>query len=289
MALRLTFGLVGKTVEAMANWQPIPPRREKIFSVPGVVAGIVGLLLLIHGLRTVLTLEANAAILRLFAFVPGRFTFSINPDAVAAAFNQLAESDDGVKIELARFFFGDGSMQWWTPLTYAFLHGSWAHVVLNSLWFVAFGAALVRRIGTGRFLVFYAVTAIAGAALHYLTHQTDFSPVIGASAVVSGAMAAVTRFAFQPGEALGLFPRPGDEEKTYRPPAPPLNVILRDNRVLMFLGTWFFLNFVFGVISVPLAGEGGTVAWEAHVGGFLAGFLLFPLFDSAAKPSNQSG
>jgi len=271
----------------MADWQPTPPRREKIFNIPGVVVGIVGLLVAIHGVREILTPETNAEILQLFAFVPGRFTFVFDPDAVAEALNQLARTDDDLKVQIARYFLGDGSMQWWTPLTYALLHGSWGHVVLNALWFVAFGAALARRIGTGRFLIFYAVTAVAGALVHYLTHQTDLSPVIGASAVVSGAMAAVARFAFQPGGALGGVFNPGADEAAIMPPAPPLSVVLRDRRVLMFLGVWFILNFIFGVVSLPVGGGEGPIAWEAHVGGFLAGFLLFPLFDPVRKPANH--
>jgi len=274
----------------MADWQPLPPRREKIFNIPGVVAAIVGLLLAIHALREFLSPETDLQILTRFAFVPGRFTFAFDPDVIAETLNQLAKSDDDLKIQIARYFLGDGSMQWWTPLTYAFLHGSWAHVGLNSLWFIAFGAALARRIGPLRFIAFYVVTALAGALVHYLTHETDLSPVIGASAVVSGAMAAVARFAFQPGGALGsvFYPTRDDDKAPLHPPAPPLGVILRDSRVLMFLGTWFFLNFIFGVVSVPFGGSDGPIAWEAHVGGFLAGFFLFPLFDPVPKEANQA-
>jgi membrane associated rhomboid family serine protease len=55
---------------------------------------------------------------------------------------------------------------------------------------------------------------------------------------------------------------------------------LRNPQVLVFLGIWFFLNlgFGFGADTGDLGGS-GTVAWQAHIGGFLAGLLLFPLFD----------
>jgi membrane associated rhomboid family serine protease len=118
--------------------------------------------------------------------------------------------------------------------------------------------------------------------MHFLTHMADLEPVIGASAVVSGTMAAVTRFAFQPGaplgETLGLGVRHG-EASTYRLPAPPLREILRDRRAVSFLVIWFLVNFIFGVFSAQLGGGDAPVAWEAHVGGFLAGFFLFPWFD----------
>ncbi len=180
-------------------------QRERIFNLPGVVVALIAILFAIHGLRELLSPENDLDILRRFAFVPGRFTFAFDPDKVSRAYNALAQTDQ-VRAEIARFFLGDGEPQWWTPVTYAFLHGNWMHVGLNCLWFAAFGAAVARRFTTWRFVIFFIVTAVAGAALHYLTHMADLAPVIGASAAVSGTMAAVTRFAFQPGAPLGETP-----------------------------------------------------------------------------------
>jgi membrane associated rhomboid family serine protease len=264
-----------------------PPEREKIFNIPGIVVALVALLLAIHGLRELLTPEHDLELIQRFAFVPGRFTFAFDPDKVSQAYNEVARSGE-VKAEIARYFLGDGTVQWWTPLTYAFLHGNWAHVGFNCLWFVAFGAAAARRMLIWRFMAFFAVTAIAGALMHFLTHMADLEPVIGASAVVSGLMAAVTRFAFQPGaplgETLGLGARRHGEPSTYRLPAPPLREILRDRRAVSFLAIWFLVNFIFGAFSPQLGGGDAPVAWEAHIGGFLAGFFLFPWFDPKPAP-----
>jgi membrane associated rhomboid family serine protease len=257
------------------------PERERIFNIPGVVLALVVILLAIHGLRALLTPEHDLQLLQRFAFVPGRFTFAFDPDMVSHAYNEVARKEE-MKAEIARYFLGDGDVQWWTPLTYAFLHGNWAHVGFNCLWLVAFGAAVARRFMAMRFLVFFVVTAIAGALMHFLTHMADLEPVIGASAVVSGTMAAATRFAFQPGaplgETLGLGHRHGDAG-TYRLPAPPLREVFKDRRVVSFLAVWFLVNFVFGYFSLQLGAADATVAWEAHIGGFLAGFFLFPWFD----------
>jgi membrane associated rhomboid family serine protease len=54
---------------------------------------------------------------------------------------------------------------------------------------------------------------------------------------------------------------------------------MRDRRVLTFLGVWFGLNLLFGLTSGQTGLASGTIAWEAHIGGFVAGLLLFPLFD----------
>jgi membrane associated rhomboid family serine protease len=71
-----------------------------------------------------------------------------------------------------------------------------------------------------------------------------------------------------------------------RVPALPLSRALRDKRVLGFLAIWLGVNFVFGAGSLGLGTEGVTVAWQAHMGGFLAGLLLFSLFDPA-RPSER--
>jgi membrane associated rhomboid family serine protease len=96
-------------------------KRERIFNVPPVVVWIIALLAAIEGLSQLLSPEAYLEFLRRFAFVPGRFTFAFAPDRVSLAFNSIA--DDGGLRQAAAYFLGDGRPQWWTPLTYAFLHG----------------------------------------------------------------------------------------------------------------------------------------------------------------------
>ncbi len=105
--------------------------------------------------------------------------------------------------------------------------------------------------------------------------------MIGASAAVSGMMAAAIRFAFQPHGPIALWQQ--KDERAYHIPALPLISALRDPRIIAFLVVWFGINLLFGLGSVPLVGEGQTVAWEAHIGGFLAGLLLFSLFDPVPR------
>jgi membrane associated rhomboid family serine protease len=106
--------------------------------------------------------------------------------------------------------------------------------------------------------------------------------MIGASAAVSGAMAAAIRFAFQRGSFLSL--RRGDAEMAARVPALPLLRALRNGRVLAFLGIWFGLNFITGIGAITIGGASAqSIAWQAHVGGFIAGLLLFSLFDPVPR------
>jgi membrane associated rhomboid family serine protease len=52
----------------------------------------------------------------------------------------------------------------------------------------------------------------------------------------------------------------------------------------MFLGSWFVINLVFGLVAGPLGVTDASIAWEAHVGGLLAGLVLFPLLDPERPP-----
>ena len=73
----------------------------------------------------------------------------------------------------------------------------------------------------------------------------------------------------------------------YRVPALPLTAVLRDPRVLIFLVVWFGLNLLFGLGSLPHRRQRTAVAWQAHIGGFLAGLLLFSLFDPQRRICRQ--
>jgi membrane associated rhomboid family serine protease len=151
------------------------------------------------------------------------------------------------------------------------------------LWLLPFGSALARRFGGLRFFLFMAVTAAAGALAHLVTHEHAVAPMIGASASVSGAMAAAIRFAFAQGSFLSL--RRGDADAAARVPALSLMAALRNGRVLGFLAVWFGVNIIFGLGSIAIGADGASVAWQAHIGGFLAGLMLFSLFDPVPRPA----
>jgi membrane associated rhomboid family serine protease len=239
--------------------------REPVFNIPSVIVAVLAVLACIHALRTyVLTGEQDMEVLLTFAFIPARYDTSVVLGGVLP---------------------GGFGAQLWTFVTYALIHADWTHFGVNAVWLLPFGSAVARRFGPLRFLLFFAVTAAAGAAAFLATHAGEEVPVIGASAAISGTMAAAMRFAFQRGGPLS-FRRNGDATD-YRVPAVPLSGMLRDPRVLAFLAVWFGINILFGLSSLPVPGVGANqvVAWQAHIGGFLAGLFLFSWFD---RPPHES-
>lgn len=241
--------------------------REPILNVPAVVLFILAVLVAVHAARELLlTDETDQLLLWTFAFIPVRY------DAAGAILP------------------GGFGAQVWTFVSYALLHANLMHLGFNSIWFVAFGSPVARRFGWLRFIMFFIATAVAGALAYLLLHAGGHNPMIGASAAISGMMGASTRFAFQPGGSLDLWRgQVGDPDRI---PAAPLLVALRNPRVLTFLAVWFGSNLLFGVGSLSFSSATESVAWEAHIGGFLAGLLMFSLFDPIARsfdpPASES-
>ncbi|EIG62742.1 putative membrane protein [Bradyrhizobium sp. WSM1253] len=232
--------------------------REPILTLPFALTAYILLLAVIH-LRVLLPPELENWTIDVFGFIPKRYDSSL--------LNLEIPGGAGAKV--------------WTFVTYSLLHANLTHIGFNVLWLLPFGSALARRFGAIRFFLFLAVTAAAGALAHLVTHEHAVAPMIGASASVSGAMAAAIRFAFVRGSFLS-FSR-SDADTAARVPALPLSRALRDGRVLGFLAVWFGVNIVFGVGAIGVDSETTSVAWQAHIGGFLAGLLLFTLFDPVPR------
>ena len=246
---------------AILSDQPPVNAREPIFNVPAPIVATVVVLVLVHVARISLLSDGqDVDFVLTFGFIPARYGSEMPIEVLPGGF----------------------AADLWTFFTYAFIHADWTHLGLNLAWLVPFGSAVARRFGAWRYVLFMLTTAAIGAMAHLATHFGAIEPMIGASAAISGAMAAAMRFVFQPHGRVGFFRDRGDAARL---PAQPLRATLRDPRFLLFLATWIGLNALFGFGSISFGAEAGQeIAWQAHVGGFLGGLLLFNAFDPAPSP-----
>ena len=132
----------------------LPERpREPAFNLPGIVTACCVVLLGLHALRAFLSPETDDRLIAVFAFVPARMAIALN-----VAQQQLQLAVQNVPQDTFQALIGAGGGRWWSLVTYAFLHGSWAHVGFNCVWLVAFGAPVARRFSAPRFLLLLVVS-----------------------------------------------------------------------------------------------------------------------------------
>lgn len=130
-------------------------------------------------------------------------------------------------------------------VTYSFLHGGLLHLIVNMIALWSFGSAIIRRVGEKKFLIVYAVSAIGGA-IGYALLPTPPVPMVGASGALFG--------------LLGLWICWDYLERKHF--GEPMWVTYR---ALIYLVVY---NLVFWLLLE------GRLAWETHLGGFLAGWFL---------------
>ena len=220
-----------------------PRRREPMFNMPRVILGFIAICVGVHLLRLyVLDAEQDFWLIVRAAFIPIRYSGEFPLDIYAFT----------------------------SPVTYSLLHGSIAHLAVNMIWLAAFGSPLANRIGPTRFILFWIVTSIAAAGLHYAIYTTSQGPLIGASGAISGMMGAAARFGFRIDRSAG---RPA-----FDGPVLPISTVLSMRATVAFLAVWMVINVVTGLVGV-VPGEESQIAWEAHIGGFVVGFFFVSGFD----------
>ncbi|GAB4515117.1 MAG: rhomboid family intramembrane serine protease [Sulfuricaulis sp.] len=148
-----------------------------------------------------------------------------------------------------------------TVFTSMFLHGGWMHLIGNMLYLWIFGNNVEDAMGHVRFVIFYLLCGVAAVFAQALPNAESTIPMIGASGAISGVL----------GAYLLLYPR------AHVLVLIPLGFYMRTMQLpaMVVLGFWFVLQLVNSALADP--GKGG-VAFGAHIGGFVAGMVLLPLF-----------
>jgi membrane associated rhomboid family serine protease len=167
-----------------------------------------------------------------------------------------------------------GPADWVTVFTAMFMHGSILHIAGNMLFLWIFGNNVEDSMGPVKFILFYLLGGLAATAAQTLIDPSSNVPNIGASGAVAGVL----------GGYLLLFPR-----------ARVITVIfivffftIVELPALVILGFWFVQQILFGYFDLTdPTGEGGGVAYFAHIGGFAFGLLAIKLFASEQRRRRQ--
>ncbi|MEI9991780.1 MAG: rhomboid family intramembrane serine protease [Rhizomicrobium sp.] len=229
----------------MAFFQETRPTREPFLRVPASVLVLIGVLVLAHVARVLAPAAVSDAVLNLFALDPVIYS--------ASALKALGAQMPSL-IELLV-----------PPLGHVFLHANFTHLAFNCVWLLVFGPVVARRYGLVMFYVFFFLCGLAGAAAFVGIEWGQNVGAIGASGAISGLMGASIRMlrVREPwllGATLPLMP-------------------LRSSQVLVFSAVWLVVNLVTGIIGIGPTGTLQAIAWQDHLGGYLAGLLLAGPFD----------
>ncbi len=139
-----------------------------------------------------------------------------------------------------------------SPITYMFLHANLMHIIMNGTMLMAFGAGVEKWMGGKRFLIFFILCGIGALIIETIIHPFSQYPVVGASGGISGLFAAILIIMQSQGRLsngkYGIWP---------------------------IAAIWVGISLVFGLFGGAIVG--GTIAWAAHLGGFITGFGLMKL------------
>lgn len=228
--------------------------REPIFNVPAVVVAVALVLIAMHaGREWLLDQRDELWLVYALGFVPARYA------------------------EYGDLLPGSPWAAFLSPLTHLLVHGDWIHLGINLAWLLAVGSPLARRMRSLRFLLYGLACGLAGALLFLLINPGLDVPVVGASGAISGLMGGMFRLMFS---GFDVDDRILLRERPEFAPKLDLPDFVRDRRALVAMAAFIGINLLlaFGLPGIGTS-ESGGIAWEAHVGGFLAGVFAFDWFD----------
>lgn len=156
-------------------------------------------------------------------------------------------------------------------LSSIFLHSGWLHIIIN-MWFLwIFSKNIEAKMGHINFLFFYLVCGLVATFTQWYFDPELIVPVVGASGAVAGILGAYF-FLFPYARIVIWLPL------LFLP-------IFFELPAIAFLGFWVIIQIQNATTSILFDGVTASVAWWAHIGGFIAGGFLHPLFIKAKKTS----
>ncbi len=233
-----------------------PPPHEPIFNVPPMVLSLLAIMLAVMAYRLTLSEDADTHFVLLMALIPARFS------------GYAAELPGGAVAIYTQF------------VSHMFVHGDAMHLAINGASMLAFAGALEKRVGAIRLLLFFLVCGFAGAITFIIINPGLLAPMIGASGAIAGMMGGVMRFFFSALDQGGGLRRLNENPRSV--PLKSLSAALRDRRLQVVTASFIVMNLA-AMIGFGDVNANNAIAWEAHVGGYIAGLFLFGLFDIAPR------
>ena len=214
-----------------------PPAREPMFNAPWTIVALGAALIALYGVQSLLMTDSQVE------------AWGVTPEALASG-------------------------RWQTLLTSLFLHGSWPHVLMNSVAIIAFGPPVTRMMGLGArgaavFFAFYLACGVLsglGFAIADALFDPKHLPAVGASGAVSGLLGAASRLIQGHGRIGPIF----------------------GSTVIGMAAAWAIVNVVLGVSGLTPGAEGIPVAWQAHLAGYAAGLFLIGPFARLAGLTGEA-
>jgi len=150
-----------------------------------------------------------------------------------------------------------------------FLHGGWPHLILNMWTLWIFGPAVEDRLGPVRFLVFYLVAGSAASFAHAILSANSTIPALGASGAIAGVIGCYVRM-FPFARLVMLVP------VLFFP-------LFIEVYAIVFAFFWLMTQIIPGIFALVMPAIGGGIAWWAHIGGFVAGWVLVPIIRRSTR------
>lgn len=239
----------------MAFFQEFRPAREPFIRAPASVLVLIGLLVAAHIGRTLAPPAVSDGLLNGYALVAVIYS----PQALHA--------------------LGAGSPSWYALLAplvgHMFLHAGALHLTINCLWLLVFGSVVARRLGPLGFYLLFLLCGLGGAVVFIAVEWGQVVGAIGASGAISGLMGAAIRMIrlqepWLNGADVRLAP-------------------LSSRPVLSFSAIWLLLNLAMGLTGFVPGGTLEPIAWQDHLGGYLAGLILAGPFDRLFGLARRAG
>jgi membrane associated rhomboid family serine protease len=229
------------------------PKAPPAIQLPAVIWILLAFLWAVQAVLSIAGQSLEMWATYLFAFIPARVTVADFPQPPGAAL--------------------------WTFLTYAMLHADWFHLLSNTIWLAIFSKPVEMRLGPWRYLALLGLSVVGGSFAFLLNHWTESTAVVGISGGVSGVLAAA--IPLMHGRFDSLLDRSG---RRFAPLTPVQ--LLSSPQALTFGAVFLVLNLLTAASeaqSVQAFLPQGQIAWEAHIGGFITGLIMFYVLD-ATRP-----